>query len=75
MARNDPPKKFNPVKELEAARQLKASILAMLATEANELSEDDQEVARDTFEGETTLDAAIREAALMIQRNKAFVTG
>jgi hypothetical protein len=72
--RTDAPK-LNPAKAIEAARQLKESIRAMLASEAEELTADDQEVARDTFDGATTLDAEIREAALMIQRNKAFATG
>ena len=72
--RTDNPK-LNPAKAIEAARQLKESIRAMLASEAEELTADDQEVARDTFDGATTLDAEIREAALMVQRNKAFSAG
>jgi hypothetical protein len=74
MMRTDNPK-LNPAKAIEAARQLKESIRAMLASEAEELTADDQEVARDTFDGATTLDAEIREAALMVQRNKAFSAG
>lgn len=63
-------------RSIEAAKSLRLE-LARLVTgkEGAELSADDLQALQDTFEGETTLDVAIRQAVLQIEEDEIFVDG
>jgi hypothetical protein len=54
-------------KAIEAAKSLRLEIARMCCG--------DEQLLADTFEGETTLDAEIRAAVLLIEEDEIFVTG
>ena len=60
---------------IEAAKMLRLNIAAMLKLEDGEMSSDDLQTLRDTFDGETTLDVEIRTAVLAEEEDKILVTG
>jgi hypothetical protein len=66
-----------PERMLEAAKQLKANITALVAADENggELSPEDLQTIQDTFDGATTLDAEVRAALLRIRDDTIIVTG
>jgi hypothetical protein len=67
----------SPQRRLEAAKQLRANIRALVAADENggELSAEDRQTIQDTFDGATTLDAEVREALLRMRDDTIIVTG
>lgn len=60
---------------IEAAKALRLHLAAMVRGDGAELSADDLQTIQDTFEGETTLDAEIRNALLASEEDEILVTG
>lgn len=62
-------------RSIEAAKSLRLELARILMGDNGEATEDDLQALQDTFDGETTLDNAIRDAVLMIEEDEIFVNG
>jgi hypothetical protein len=60
-------------RSIEAAKSLRLELSRLLAGESGEV--EDQQAFADTFDGETTLDAEIRQAVLSIEEDEIFISG
>jgi hypothetical protein len=60
---------------IEAAKALRLHITALVRFEDVEPTADDLQTIQDSFEGETTLDAEIRNAVLAIEEDEILVIG
>ena len=62
-------------RSIEAAKALRLHLTALVRFEDVELTADDLQAIQDTFEGETTLDAEIRNAVLAMDEDEIMVVG
>jgi len=62
-------------RSIEAAKSLRLELARMLAPNGEEMTPDDLQTLQDSFDGETTLDAEIRNAVLAIEEDEIFVHG
>ena len=67
----------SPARKLEAAKQLRANIAALVAADDNggTLSPEDAQTIQDTFDGATTLDAEVRDVLVRMREDTIIVTG
>lgn len=70
---NDAPTNLH--RSIEAAKSLRLELARLLAGNEGEMTPDDLQALADTFDGETTLDVAIRQAVLSIEEDEIFVDG
>lgn len=70
---NDAPTNLH--RSIEAAKSLRLELARLLTGRDGEMSPDDIKALADTFDGETTLDVAIRQAVLSIEEDEIFVDG
>jgi hypothetical protein len=63
-------------RSIEAAKSLRLELARMMTgQDGAELSADDLQTLADTFDGETTLDAEIRNAVVAMDEDKIFIDG
>lgn len=62
-------------RSIEAAKLLRLELARMIAGQDGEMTEDDLQTLRDSFDGETTLDREIRNAVLAIEEDEIFIRG
>ena len=65
-------------RQVEAAKRLRLQIAAMVAggdIDPAQLSEDDAQALQDTFDGETTLDAELRNALICEDEDRILIDG
>jgi hypothetical protein len=62
-------------RSIEAAKSLRLELARMLSPNGEEMTLDDLRTLQDSFDGETTLDAEIRNAVLAIEEDEIFVRG